>query len=58
MTAKEDIKEQLEKMRAKVPNDYNTGVIAGLRIALQFIEYYELDKSIRDFRKGVNSEQS
>lgn len=57
MNAKQDIKEQLEKMRAKPRTDYRDGIAMGLQIALQFIEYYEIDKSIREFRKGVNSNE-
>jgi hypothetical protein len=57
MSAKEDIREQLEKMRTKPRDDYRDGIAMGLQIALQFIEYHELDKSIREFRKGVNSNE-
>lgn len=53
MSAKQDIKEQLEKMKVKPRTDYRDGIAMGLQIALQFIEYYELDKSIREFRKGT-----
>jgi hypothetical protein len=56
MSAKEDIREQLEKMKCKPRTDYRDGIAMGLQVALHFIEYHELDHTIREFRKGVSNE--
>jgi hypothetical protein len=56
MSAKEDIREQLEKMKCKPRTDYRDGIAMGLQVALHFIEYHELDHTIREFRKGVSND--